>query len=147
MKTKNYLLLSILLLISTLQIQAGRFGRVVSENKWANVPVGWAEISYTGYEGAVWVSGTNNTTVQNYIRNKLGARKQITYKTKIYNGIDSGDGTGKVRYYVVQLYENKSYTSGSARFEARIYKGAYIRVGHGLSGGSGGGSSRAIKEY
>lgn len=91
-------------------------------------------ISYQSKTGAVWTGGTKNTTVTNYLKNKVG-KYVVTTKTANY----PATAPGKVTYRVIQKYTDKSYTSGSAKFTARVYDGATIEFDAPQGGHSGGG--------
>lgn len=89
--------------------------------KTVSVKQGDNTISYQSKTGAVWTGGTKNTTVTNYLKNKVG-KYVVTTKTKVVEA--SGDGT--YTYRVKQAYLDKTYTSGSAKFTARVYYGAEV---------------------
>lgn len=92
-------------------------------------------ITYQSKTGAVWTGGTKNTTVTNYLKNKVG-KYAVTNKTENYNNTT---GATKLTYRIIQTYEDKSFKSGSARFTARVYRGATIVIEGPQGGHSGGG--------
>ena len=98
------------------------------------VKVGNNTISYTSKSGAVWTGGTKNTTVTNYLKNKVG--KYVVTTKKVTKNFASA---GKITYRVYQPYVDKSYTSGRAKFTARVYSDAYIEFDIPQGGHSGGG--------
>lgn len=92
-------------------------------------------ITYQSKTGAVWTGGTKNTTVTNYLKNKVG-KYVVSNKTYIYTNTT---GATKLTYRVVQPYQDKSYKSGTAKFTARVYSEAYIEIEVPQGGHSGGG--------
>ena len=92
-------------------------------------------ITYQSKTGAVWTGGTKNTTVTNYLKNKVG-KYVVSTKTENY---PNTTGATKLTYRVIQPYQDKSYTSGSARFTARVYSEAHIEIEVPQGGHSGGG--------
>lgn len=92
-------------------------------------------ITYQSKTGAVWTGGTKNTTVTNYLKNKVG-KYVVTNKTQDYYNTT---GATKLTYRVIQPYQDKSYKSGTAKFTARVYSEAYIEIEVPQGGHSGGG--------
>lgn len=92
-------------------------------------------ITYQSKTGAVWTGGTKNTTVTNYLKNKVG-KYVVSNKTYIYTNTT---GATKLTYRVIQPYQDKSYKSGTAKFTARVYSEAYIEIEVPQGGHSGGG--------
>ena len=99
-----------------------------------SVKAGNNTVSYQSKEGAVWTGGTKSTVVTNYLKTKVG-KYVVSTKTDTYRA----DADGTVTYRVIQAYEDCSYKSGSAKFTARVYKGATIEFDQPQGGHSGGG--------
>lgn len=100
----------------------------------ASVTVGENTITYQSKTGAVQTGGTKSTTVTNYLKTKVG-KYVVTNKTETY----IADAPGTITYRVIQYYEDCSYKSGSAKFTARVYKGAEVKIDVAQGGHSGGG--------
>ncbi len=125
MKTK-YFLLFILSFAVGMNAQAGKWGRNLTVAYFQTIDEnGIMSVSYLSRTGAVWTGGTQSTVVTNYLKTKVGkyivSSKNATFYGKPKNS--------SARYHVVQIYEDCAYKSGSAKFTARVYKGAYVTVG------------------
>lgn len=99
-----------------------------------SVKAGNNTVSYQSKTGAVWTGGTKSTVVTNYLKTKVG-KYVVSTKTDIY----TADAPGTVTYRVIQPYEDCSYTSGSAKFTARVYSPAHVEFDQPQGGHSGGG--------
>ena len=130
MKTKIFMLICMLTLVPVTRVLAGTWGKEV-ETKAINPNEGPVSITYNHKMGAVWTGGTQNTTVSNYIKNKIGAYKAVPKTIDNYGYFRKPLNNSKHFYYkVVHIYENKKYTSGNSWFTVRIYKGTYVKIGY-----------------
>ena len=91
-------------------------------------------IKYQSKKGAVWTGGTKSTVVTNYLKTKV-EKYVVSNKTETYTATSAGT----ITYRVHQPYSDNSYTSGKAKFTARVYTDAYIEVDQPQGGHSGGG--------
>jgi hypothetical protein len=104
------------------------------------VKAGANTISYQVKSGALWKSGTKSTLVTNYLKKNYGT---YAVTTKKYSYTATAAGT--VTLTVSQSWEDKSLTSGKAKFVARIYnKTATVSTTFSpvQQGGHSGGSGR-----
>lgn len=117
-------------------------GETGTEVTTVTVPVkaGANTISYQVKSGALWQSGTKSTLVTNYLKKNYGTYA-VTTKKYSYTATAAGTVTLKVS----QSWEDKSLTSGKAKFVARIYnKTATVSTTFSpvQQGGHSGGSGR-----
>ena len=117
-------------------------GETGTEVTTVTVPVkaGANTISYQVKSGALWQSGTKSTLVTNYLKKNYGTYA-VTTKKYSYTATAAGTVTLKVS----QSWEDKSLTSGKAKFVAKIYnKTATVSTTFSpvQQGGHSGGSGR-----
>ena len=115
------------MIIAVTKVDAGSWGIDVSQVNGVDSisSDGRIYVTYESRTGAVWTGGTQSTVVTNYLKTKVG--KYVVSRRHDMGGY-IGNYLRNYRFDYVQLYDDRSYKSGSASFTARVYITTYMRL-------------------